>query len=242
MQIRKSQKRWIWAAFGSGIPLVLYVLSQALVVCNEALLVDMVRQQGQYAPLFFVLLFTVATSLGFPGNVISIVGGAVFGLVWGTVWSLLGATFGAMGAFLLARSLLHKWFIRQFGHLTLLQRLNRAIAEYPFALVLASRFTPLSPFSLLNFLFGLTPIDLKTYSCGTFLGLIPLTFAYSWLGITGHAALNGGDRIPLIFALSLLTILSLLPVLTTKRKQWLRRETGGEHSRSDLRIGNENSK
>ncbi|MEX0270570.1 TVP38/TMEM64 family protein [Leptolyngbyaceae cyanobacterium UHCC 1019] len=216
MQIRRSQKRWIWAAFGTGIPLAIYFFSQVLVLCNEAVLVDLVRQQGQYAPFFFVLLFTVATSLGFPGNVMSLVGGAVFGLVWGTVWSLLGATFGAIGAFLLARSLLHKWFIRQFGHLSLLQRLNHAIAEHPFTLVLASRFTPLSPFSLLNFLFGLTPIDLKTYTWGTFLGLIPLTFAYSWLGITGHTALNGGDRVPVIFALSLLTILSLLPMLPKK--------------------------
>lgn len=214
MQIRQSQKRWIWAAFGTGIPLVLYFISQALVLYNEALLVDVVRQQGQYAPLFFVLLFTVATSLGFPGNVMSLIGGAVFGLVWGTVWSLLGATFGAMGGFLLARTLLHKWFVRQFGHLTLLKRLNRAISEYPFNLVLASRFTPLSPFSLINFLFGLTSIDLKTYTWGTFLGLIPLTFAYSWLGITGHTALNGGDRLPVIFALILLTILSLMPMLT----------------------------
>lgn len=232
-QIRQSQKRWIWAALGTGISLVLYFLSQALVLCNEALLVGLVRQQGQYAPLFFVLLFTVATSLGFPGNVMSLVGGAVFGLVWGTVWSLLGATFGAMGAFLLARSLLHQWFTRQFGDMALLRRLNRAIAEYPFALVLASRFTPLSPFSLLNFLFGLTPIDLKTYSCGTFLGLIPLTFAYSWLGITGHTALNGGDRIPVIFALSLLTVLSLLPMLT-RRGHRLRRDIGGKHSAKQI--------
>jgi len=216
MQIRKSQKRWIWAAFGTGIPLALYFLSQAIVLCNEALLVDIVRQQGQYAPFFFVLLFTIATSLGFPGNVMSLVGGAVFGLVWGTVWSLLGATFGAMGAFLLARSLLHNWFIRQFGHLSLLQRLNQAIAEQPFTLVVASRFTPLSPFSLVNFLFGLTPIDLKTYTCGTFLGLIPLTFAYSWLGISGHTALSGGDLLPVTFAFSLLAALSLLPMLTKK--------------------------
>lgn len=215
-QIRQAQIRWIWAAFGAGIPLAIYFLSQALVLCNEALLVSVVRQQGQYAPFFFVLLFTVATSLGFPGNVMSLVGGAVFGLVWGTVWSLLGATFGAIGAFLLARSLLHRWFTRQFGHLALLKRLNRAIADHPFALVLASRFTPLSPFSLLNFLFGLTQIDLKTYTWGTFLGLIPLTFAYSWLGITGHTALNGGDRIPVVLALTLLASLSLLPMMTQK--------------------------
>lgn len=196
--------------------MVLYFLSQAVVLYNEAFLVNTMRQQGQYAPLIFVLLFTIATSLGFPGNVMSVVGGAVFGLVWGTVWSLLGATFGAIGAFWLARSFLHDWVAQQFGQLPLLKRLNQAIANYPFTIVLATRFTPLSPFSLVNFLFGLTPIHFKTYAWGTLFGLLPLTFAYSWLGITGHTAINGGDRLPVIFALSLLTILSVLPILTKK--------------------------
>lgn len=185
---------------------------------DQMALTAYLQESGAAASLVFVLIFAVATVLGFPGNVLTIAGGAVFGLFWGTLWSLLGATLGAVGAFWLARFLLHDWADRMFGHHRLLQRLKTAIVHQPLSFVIAVRFTPLSPFSLVNFLFGLTPVDLKTYTLGTFLGIIPLTTAYSWLGDSGQQAFQGGDRRPLLLALGLLTILSLLPMLKKKQR------------------------
>lgn len=174
---------------------------------------------GQAAAPIFVLIFAVATSFGFPGNVMSVAAGAIFGLFWGTVWSVIGATLGATGAFWLARYSLHGWVERQFGHHAMVQRLNQAIAYRPFYFILAVRFTPLSPFSLVNFLFGLTPVDLKTYVLGTFLGIIPLSAVYAWLGVAGKEALSGGDRLLLFLPLSLLAVLSCLPLLVQPRGQ-----------------------
>lgn len=142
----------------------------------------------------------------------AIAGGALFGLFWGTLWSLIGSTLGAIGAFWLARYFLHHRIEQQFGDHPMLRRLNHAIATYPFSIVLAVRFTPLSPFSLVNFLFGLTSISWKTYALGTLLGLIPLTLTYSWVGVTGQQLLQGGDRPPFFFALGMLTLLSVLPL------------------------------
>jgi len=185
---------------------------------DERFVVAIVKPSGSFAPLLFVLLLSVAISLGFPGNVLAIAGGALFGLLWGTLWSLIGCTLGAIGAFWLARSFLHTPIKQRFGHHPLLQRLNQAMANFPFSLVLAVRFTPLSPFSLVNFLFGLTPISLKTYALGTLIGLAPLTFTYCWLGVTGQRIWQGGDRLPFFLALGLLTLLSLLPILVKKPK------------------------
>jgi len=201
---------------GAFIAVCLY--SPLKLLFNESFLTDAFKQLGIYAPFWFVLVFTVALSLGFPGNVLAVVGGAVFGLTWGTVWSLLGSTLGAIAAFWLARYLFHPWVKQHFGNHPWMKRLNHAITRYPFTVVLVTRFTPLSPFSLVNFLFGLTPIDLKTYAAGTFLGLIPLTLAYSWLGVSGYEAFHGGDRWSLYFALGFLTMLSVLPVLAPKRQ------------------------
>jgi len=172
---------------------------------------------GIWTTLLFVLGFAGATSLGFPGNVMTIAGGALFGLGWGTFLSILGATLGAIGAFWLARYLLHGWAERRFGQHAMLLRLKRMIAHNPMNFVLAVRLTPISPFSLVNFLFGLTPLDLKTYTVGTFLGIAPVTFAYAWLGASGKTALHGGDRLSLLFALGFLAILSVLPMLLPKR-------------------------
>jgi len=218
MQVKRHYKVIGWVALFIGTIVGVCLYSPVKLLFNEAFLTTEFKQLGPEAPFVFVLLFTVALAVGLPGNVLAVVGGAVFGLVWGTIWSLLGSTFGAVGAFWLARSFLHDWVERQFGHSSLLRRLNHAIAQHPFTIVLATRFTPLSPFSLVNFLFGLTPIDLKTYTLGTFLGLIPLTLAYSWLGVSGYAALRGGDRLQLYLALGLLSILSVLPILIKRRR------------------------
>jgi uncharacterized membrane protein YdjX (TVP38/TMEM64 family) len=213
----KRFKTGFWVFLAGGAFLTVCVLSPIKDLFDEAFLVQHFHALGTSAAPFFVLIFAGTTSLGFPGNIMSVAAGAVFGLFWGTVWSVVGATLGATGAFLLARYTLHTWAERSFSKHPMLQGLNQAIVRNPFNFVLVVRFTPLSPFSLVNFLFGLTPIDLKTYVLATFIGIIPLSVAYAWLGMSGMQALHGGDRLPLFLALGFLTLLSVLPMLAKKR-------------------------
>jgi uncharacterized membrane protein YdjX (TVP38/TMEM64 family) len=205
---------WLILALASFLAVCLF--TPARLLFDEATLTRLLHQAGPWSVCLFVLGFALATSLGFPGNITTVAGGAVFGLFWGTVWSTIGATLGAVGAFWLARYALHDWVERQFGHYRMLQSLKQAIAYNPFIFILAVRFTPLSPFSLVNFLFGLTTVDLKTYTIGTFIGIIPCSLAYAWLGVSGHEALQGGDRLPFFLALGFLTLLSFLPLWMKK--------------------------
>ncbi|UBF25507.1 TVP38/TMEM64 family protein [Kovacikia minuta CCNUW1] len=214
----KRFKTQFWIALALLSFLAVCLLSPVKELFDEAFLVQRLHALGGSAAPFFVLVFAGATSLGFPGNVMSVAAGAVFGVFWGAVWSVIGATLGATGAFLLARYSLHQWADHYLGKHAMLRGLNQAIARNPFNFVLAVRLTPLSPFSLVNFLFGLTPISLRTYALGTFLGIIPLSLAYAWLGMSGIQALHGGDRLPLFLALSFLTLLSVLPMLIQKER------------------------
>ncbi|MGB2927070.1 MAG: TVP38/TMEM64 family protein [Limnothrix sp.] len=163
----------------------------------------------------FLSLYIVLTVLGIPGTILTTVGGLLFGLSWGTFWSVWGATLGALGAFWTARYLLQSWLHQKFQHHPTLKRLHHSIEKNPLSLVLTLRFAPISPFNVLNFLFGLTPIHWFPYTLGTFIGIIPGTIIYTWLGISGKIALSGGDRLPLILSISALLILSLLPFLIT---------------------------
>ncbi len=216
MQMKKFKPGlWVGLALVTGVTVL--ALSFAKGVFNEAFLIDQLSRLGNFAPLLFTLFSIVAIALGFPGNVLAVTGGAVFGLVLGTLLSVLGATLGAIAAFWLARYSLHGWVERNLGQHRLLKRLNTAIAHQPLNFILAVRFTPISPFSLVNFLFGLTPVRLRTYAIGTFLGIIPLTLVYTWLGMAGKSALSGGDRLPLFLALGFLAALSLLPLIVQKQ-------------------------
>jgi len=185
---------------------------------DEGELARSLQASGEWAGLMYLLIFIGATVLGFPGNIMTIAGGAVFGMVWGVCLSQIGATVGAIGAYWVARRVFHDWFQTRFQHSRLLHRLNRAISDNPMGILLATRLSPLAPFSLINFLYGLTPIPLKTYANGTFWGILPLTFVYTWLGVSGKELLSGGQRLPFIVALSLLGLLALLPSLLKRSR------------------------
>lgn len=164
----------------------------------------------------FIVVYTILTVIGIPGTILTVSGGVVFGLWWGTLWSVIGATLGALGAFLTARYLLRNYIKRKFRHNKFLVKCQQAVTNYPFTYVLIIRFAPISPFNVVNFLFGITPINWFPYTIATFLGIIPGTLAYTWLGTSGIEALEGGDRLPLFLALGFLTLLSLIPLIFKK--------------------------
>jgi uncharacterized membrane protein YdjX (TVP38/TMEM64 family) len=89
--------------------------------------------------------------------------------------------------------------------------------DKPFTFVLAVRFAPISPFNVVNFVFGLTPIHWLPYTLATFFGIIPGTLAYTWLGVSGERAIQGSDRVSFFIAIALLTILSIIPICAKKR-------------------------
>ncbi|MGJ3250693.1 MAG: TVP38/TMEM64 family protein [Elainellaceae cyanobacterium] len=179
----------------------------------------------QYSVKTFLLAHVIAAAVGLPGTVLVIVGGAVFGLVWGTVWSVMGATLGAIVAFIIARYLLRDWIERRFGRHRALEWLNQAVTCDAVSCVLAIRFTPISPFNIVNFLLGLTSIAIKPYIIGTAVGIIPGTLAYTWLGVTGSEAMRGEEITAFILALIVLIGLSILPAIARKYyqpfKQWV---------------------
>ncbi len=208
-------KTWLVVALFSG--LIVCLFSPLRVIFDVNFLTQNLCSLGIWAICLFICAYILLSAIALPGTVLTIAGGAVFGLFWGTLWSVIGATLGAIAAFLLARYLLHDWYCRKFKHSRTLQRFHRAVRRSPLKFVLTVRFAPISPFNLVNFLFGLTPIDLKTYSLGTFLGIIPGTILYTWLGVTGRQALNGSDRLSFFIALSFLALFSLLPFIKQQK-------------------------
>jgi uncharacterized membrane protein YdjX (TVP38/TMEM64 family) len=189
------------------------------VLFNVDFLVEQIswlQQHSCCAEIGFLVIYILLTVIGIPATILTIAGGAVFGLSWGTFWSVIGATFGAIGAFFLARYLCHDFLEGKIEKNPILAKFKKAVNQQPLNFVLVVRFAPIAPFNLINFLFGLTPIHWFPYSLGTFIGIIPGTLVYSWLGVAGEKALRGGDRLPFFLALLLLSLLSCLPFLFKK--------------------------
>lgn len=214
--LKICRKPKVWVAIALFLTAFLVTIGPLNVLFDQDFLVKQLQVYQCCAIAIFITLYALLTVIGIPGTVLSIAGGLAFGLVWGTIWSTVGATIGALGAFWTARYLLRDLAETKFSDYKILGYLQKMVKQNPFQFVLTLRLFPITPFNLINFLFGLTPIHWFPYTLGTLIGILPGTFAYTWLGVTGMEALQGGNRVSFFLALGFLALLSAIPICFRK--------------------------
>ena len=136
----------------------------------------------------FVLVYVVAAVLFVPGSVLTLGAGAVFGLLWGTIAVSVGATLGAGAAFLVGRYLAREKVARWAAENPRFSAIDSAVGREGWKIVLLTRLSPVFPYNLLNYLFGLTRVRFWPYFLASWIGMIPGTFLYVYLGFAGRAA------------------------------------------------------
>lgn len=68
--------------------------------------------------------------------------------------------------------------------------LDTAIAKEGFKVILLLRLSPIFPFALSNYLYGVTSVDFSEYMMGTLIGFFPGTLAYVYGGTVGVVAVR----------------------------------------------------
>jgi len=186
-----------------------------------------------WAPLVFIAVYAILTTVGVPMVVMTFVAGFTFGAMYGTLYVLIGANIGANLAFDLARYLGRDFISRYIRGP--IDRIDRQLRNKGFLRMLQLRLIPLIPFNLLNFAAGLSGIRKIHYVLGTMIGITPSTFIYAYtaaslmqvymagaeLDEVARAALRSSALTNLGIALALLITISLTPVIYRK----LRRKT-----------------
>ena len=202
----------------AGISVILLGIYTPLkTVFNPLLFKSFIQQYEGYVSILFIAIYTLLTVIGIPGTVLTIVGGCLFGIWYGTIISIISATLGALCAFWAARYLFRNSAQRRFSNSVRLTKFQTAVREQPFGFVLTTRLIPISPFNLVNYLFGLTTIDWLSYTWATFIGVIPGCFIYTWIGKSGEIAMAGGDRLSFLLALTFLALLSIVPLIYRRK-------------------------
>jgi len=163
-----------------------------------------VAGKGVLGVVAFALAY-VGVSLvpGGPAAVMTLAGGAVFGFVKGTVIVSLASTLGATLAFLLARTVLKQGASRMAASSPRFGGLNRAIEKEGGKIVALVRLSPLFPFTVVNYLFGLTPVRPVAYVLGSWLAMLPGTAAYVYFGAALGDAASGADPVQKAIKLAL---------------------------------------
>ncbi len=152
---------------------------------------DTIRDLGASGPVIFVGLYIAATVLFVPGSALTLGAGALFGVVLGTVLVSVGATLGATAAFLVGRYLARDWVAKKIEGNASFAAIDRAVAAEGWKIVGLTRLSPAFPFTLLNYAFGLTRVSLRDYVLASWIGMMPGTVMYVYLGSLARAA---GER------------------------------------------------
>jgi uncharacterized membrane protein YdjX (TVP38/TMEM64 family) len=144
---------------------------------------------GPAAPIAFVAIYVVACVLFVPGSILTIGAGVLFGVVRGSIYVSIGATGGATAAFVLGRYLMRDWVAHRIARNARFRAIDDAVGREGWKIVALTRLSPVFPFNLLNYAFGLTNVRLLDYVAASWAGMIPGTVLYVYIGsLSGEVA------------------------------------------------------
>ena len=175
------------------------------------------RQWLSYLGFFCAYTLTVAFSLPI-ASLLTLAGGAILG--WPATTLVVGAaTTGAGLVFLAARNLFTDMLRHKAG--PFLGKLEAGFSKNAFSYLLALRLIPAAPFWAVNIVPALTRMDLVQFLTATFLGIIPGTCVYIWVGRSFDHVLAAGKTPDLevltssniLLPLAGLGMLTLIPIL-----------------------------
>lgn len=177
-------------------------------------IVSQVETMGNLGFLYFGIFYTIAEILAIPAFPLTASAGYLFGLQGGTAIVLFSASIAASVSFIIGRTVLRSYVEGLLEKYPKFKAMDKAIGNEGFKLMLLLRLSPLFPFALSNYLYGVTSVRFVDYFWGTILGFLPGTMAYVYSGEVGKAlTLDSGNAQPwYVYAVGLAVIVGALKV------------------------------
>lgn len=151
---------------------------------------------GMIGPWALGVAYVLACVFFIPGWILTLGAGALFGVPIGTVTVSISSTIGATAAFLMGRYFARDAIAKKIEGNSRFRAVDEAVAREGWKIVLLVRLSPLFPFNLINYAFGLTKVTLRDYFFASWVGMFPGTLMYVYVGslVGDLAALGTGDR------------------------------------------------
>lgn len=151
-----------------------------------------IRSAGAAGVVVFAVVYVAAAVFMLPGSVLTLMAGFAFGPVWGTVLVSPVSVLAATLAFQLGRTVARERVASRAGGDLRFSAIDRAIGDQGFRVVALLRLSPVLPFNLLNYALGLTRVSLRDYVLASWIGMLPGTVLYVYLGSIA-TNLSGGS-------------------------------------------------
>jgi uncharacterized membrane protein YdjX (TVP38/TMEM64 family) len=208
----RSLRRMSWAVLFGAI----FVAARYFGLGPLRELLPWISGFGSTAPLVFVLSYVTACVLFIPGSILTLSAGFLFGVVRGSIYVSVSATLGATAAFLIGRYAARQRVATWLASYPKFRAVDEAVAHEGWKIVALTRLSPLFPFNLLNYAFGLTNVRVSDYVVASWAGTLPGTILYVYLGsLAGNltrVATGEPDRNPAEWALYAIGLLATIAV------------------------------
>lgn len=162
---------------------------------------DWISGLGPLGAVLYGLAYVAAALLFVPGAILTLGAGYLFGIGWGLVIVSLAATTTAALAFLIARYAARDRVEKLARKNEKFAAVDRAIGKNGWKVVALLRLSPLIPFSLSNYLYGLTSVRFLPFVVASWAGMLPGSLLYVALGAAGKNVGEKGERSPWEWAL-----------------------------------------
>lgn len=186
---------WVRIAVATGLGVVLLVAVLLFPVDRWMVaLVGWIRAAGAGGVAVFAVVYVLATVLLLPGSVLTLGAGFAYGPALGLLLVSPVSVAAATAAFWVGRSFARGWVSRKVAGDPRFAAIDEAVGDDGFKIVFLLRLSPLLPFNLLNFALGLTRVRVRDYVVASFLGMLPGTLLYVYLGslVTSASELGAG--------------------------------------------------
>lgn len=153
-----------------------------------------IKDLGPVGMVVFALLYVVACVFFIPGSLLTLGAGSIYGVITGSILVSVASTLGATAAFLVGRYFARGLIAKKIEGNARFSAIDNAVAEEGWKIVGLTRLSPIFSFSLLNYAYGLTRVSLKEYVLASWIGMMPGTIMYVYIGsLAGDLATLGSE-------------------------------------------------
>ncbi len=129
----------------------------------------------------FVCIYILIVLLILPASWLSLLSGFLYGSYLGSIIVFFSASLGASVAFFVSKSFFSKKLKNLFSPYPKLSVMEKVVEKGGLKLIFLARLSPIFPFSILNYFYGLNNVKFRDFAIGL-LGIVPGTFLYCSIG------------------------------------------------------------
>ncbi len=198
-----------------GVVIVLVFVFRDYLNIDSLLNVIEAVQENRYAPILFVVIYAVAVTFMIPASALTLISGPIFGFWGGLVLTIIGSNIGCHLSYNAAKVIGKDAVGKLVKSGSFIENAQERAKKNGFIFMMYARLIPIFPFAVVNYLSGIIGIKYKDYTIATFLGMIPGSAVYVYLGYS--AANIKENPLGIIVSITVLILFTVVVTIIKKR-------------------------